>query len=101
MPPYRPAEGDWRFIPRGATQQAQIDSALQGFVPMRESFAGLFEALHPALDGTAPWPLTLHDAYRSLELISAIYFSSATSTVVELPVPPDHPVRDGWAPWLP
>ena len=71
-----------------------------GFVPKREGFAGLFEALHPALDGTAPWPLTLQDAYRSLELISAIYFSSATNAVVELPVPPDHPVRQGWGPWL-
>ena len=100
VPPYSPAEGDWRFTPRGVTQQAHIDEALRGFVPMRESFAGLFEALHPALEGTAPWPLTLQDAYRSLELISAIYFSSATNTVVELPVPSDHPVRDGWGPWL-
>jgi predicted dehydrogenase len=98
--PYNPSEGDWRFTPRGATQQAQIDDALQGFVPMRESFAGLFEALHPALDGIAPMPLSLQDAYRSLELISAIYFSSATNTVVELPVPSDHPVHDGWGPWL-
>ncbi len=98
--PYRPAAGDWRFMPRGETQQARIDAALHGFVPMREGFAGLFEALHPALDGTAPWPLTLQDAYRSLELISAIYFSSATNSVVELPVPPDHPVRQGWGPWL-
>ena len=68
--------------------------------PGTRGFAGLFEALHPALDGTAPWPLTLQDAYRSLELISAIYFSSATNSVVELPVPPDHPVRQGWGPWL-
>jgi hypothetical protein len=57
--------------------------------------------LHPALDGTATWPLTVRDAYQSLELASAIYYSSATNTAVELPVPPDHPVRDGRAPWLP
>ncbi|HEY2616210.1 MAG TPA: Gfo/Idh/MocA family oxidoreductase [Acetobacteraceae bacterium] len=100
VPPYRPAEGDWRFIPRGARQQADIDAALQGFAPRQEGFAGLFEALHPALDGTAPWPLTVQDAYRSLELISAIYYSAATNTTVELPLPLDHPVRDGWAAWL-
>ena len=35
---------------------------LQGFAPRQESFAGLFEALHPALAGTAPWPLTVQDA---------------------------------------
>jgi predicted dehydrogenase len=101
VPPYRPAEGDWRFVARGTRQQSDIDAALQSFAPQRESFAGLFEAMHPALEGTAPWPLTLQDAYRSLELASAIYYSSATNTAVELPLPPDHPVRDGWASWLP
>lgn len=101
VPPYRPAEGDWRFVPRGTREQADIDAALLGFTPRLESFSGLFEALHPALDGTAPWPLTVRDAYRSLELISAIYYSSATNTAVELPLPSDHPVRDGWAAWLP
>jgi predicted dehydrogenase len=101
VPPYRPAEGDWRFIPRGARRQADIDAALQGFTPRLESFAGLFEALHPALDGTAPWPLTVQDASRSLELVSAIYYSAATGAAVELPLALDHPVRDGWAAWLP
>ena len=101
MPPYRPAEGDWRFLPRGTGRQADIDGALQSFAPGSENYAGLFEALHPALDGTAAWPLTVRDAYQSLELASAIYYSSATNTAVELPLPDDHPVRDGWAPWLP
>ena len=32
---------------------------IAGFVPRQESFAGLLEALHPALDGTDRWPLTL------------------------------------------
>lgn len=99
--PYRPAEGDWRFIARGARQQAEIDTALHGFVPRQESFAGLIEALHPALAGAAPLPLTWQDAYRSLELASAIYYSSATNTAVELPLLQDHPVRAGWARYLP
>ena len=101
VPPYRPAEGDWRFMPRGSCTQADIEAALHDFAPDPESYPGLFAALHPALEGTAAWPLTLHDAYRSLELASAIYYSSATNTVVELPLPEDHPVRDGWAAWLP
>ena len=96
VPPYRPAEGDWRFVARGARRQDEIDSALADFVPQLESFAGLIEALHQALAGTAPWPLTLQDAYRSLELVSAIYYSSATNTAVDLPLQADHPVRDGW-----
>jgi predicted dehydrogenase len=101
VPPYGPAEGEWRFVPRGARQQADIDAALRGFVPQQEGFAGLVGALHAALDGRAEWPLTLQDAYESLELISAIYYSAASGNAVELPLPPDHPVRDGWAAWLP
>jgi predicted dehydrogenase len=100
-PPYRPAEGDWRFVARGGRRQEDIDAALADFVPYRESFAGLIEALHPALAGTAPWPVTLRDAYRSLELVSAIYYSSASNTAVELPLAPDHPVRAGWGTFLP
>jgi predicted dehydrogenase len=98
--PYQPAEGAWRFLPRGARQQAEIDAALRDFEPRQEYFAGLVEALHPALEGRADWPLTLRDAYQSLELASAIYYSAATGTAVELPLAPDHPVRDGWARWL-
>ena len=70
-------------------------------MPRQEGFAGLVEALHAALDGSAEWPLTLQDAYRSLELVSAIYYSAASNTAVELPLSPDHPVRAGWAAWLP
>ena len=78
----------------------EIDAAVAGVPPRQESFAGLFEALHPALAGTAPWPLGLQDAYRSLELVSAIYYASATNTSVELPLAADHPVRAGWGPFL-
>jgi len=101
VPPYRPAEGDWRFMARGRLTEVEIDAALQSFVPRQESFAGMLEALHPALHGAAAWPLTLKDAVQSLELNSAIYYSAATNTAVELPLPQDHPVRDGWAAWLP
>ena len=98
--PYRPAEGEWRFVPRGSRRPVEIDAVLRDFVPRQESFAGLVEALHAAMDGGAEWPLTLEDAYQSLELISAIYYSAASGTAVELPLPSNHPVRDGWAAWL-
>ena len=101
VPPYRPGDGDWRFIARGERAQSEIDAQLSAFVPTQESFAGLFEALNPALAGEAPWPLTIEDAYRSLELASAIYYASATHQAVDLPLPPAHPVRAGWLAWLP
>lgn len=100
VPPYRPGEGEWRFVARAGRTQEEIDTALRAFIPQQESFAGLIEALHPALNGSGPWPLTLQDAYQSLELASAIYYSSATNTSVEFPLPPDHPVREGWEAYL-
>jgi predicted dehydrogenase len=101
VPPYRPAEGDWRFVARGTRKQTEVDAVLDGFVPHQESFAGLLQALHAALANEAPWPLTLQDAYRSLELVSAIYYSSATNSAVELPLAQDHPAHAGWAKYLP
>ena len=73
---------------------------LRDFVPRQEYFAEPMEALHSALDGRADSPLTLRDAYQSLELASAIYYCAATGTVVELPSAADHQVRDGCAQWL-
>ena len=101
LPPYGPGEGDWRFIARGGRAQSEIDAELSAFVPRQESFAGLFAALNAALAGDAQWPLTIEDAYQSLELASAIYYASATNQAVDLPLPPDHPVRAGWFAWLP
>jgi len=101
VPPYRPGEGDWRFIARGERTQTEIDAELCAVLPRQESFAGLFEALNAALAGDAPWPLTIEDAYQSLELASAIYYASATNQAVDLPLPPAHPVRAGWLAWLP
>lgn len=99
--PYRPSEGEWRFIARGARAQSEIAAELSAFTPRQESFAGLFEALHTALAGEGPWPVTIEDADRSLELASAIYYASATNQAVDLPLAADHPARAGWLPWLP
>jgi predicted dehydrogenase len=106
LAPYRPGEGAWRFIARGERsqaghRQAAIDAELGALRPGKESFSGLFEALHPALCGNAPFPLTLEDAYGSLELASAIYYASATNQAVDLPLPAAHPLRAGWFSWLP
>jgi hypothetical protein len=65
----------------------------------RASLVCLRRCIPPSMADS--WPLTLQDAEQSLELISAIYYSAATSTAVELPLPQDHPVRNGWAAWLP
>ena len=40
--------------------------------------------------------VSLADARRSLELVTALYHSAATDTVVTLPIGPDHPKYHGW-----
>ena len=50
---------------------------------------------------TGPLPITLADARQSLELVTALYHSSATGTAVNLPIGTDHPKYNGWAPTSP
>jgi predicted dehydrogenase len=41
-------------------------------------------------------PVTLADARRSLELVTALYHSAATGVAVHLPIASDHPRYNGW-----
>ena len=51
---------------------------------------------HAALNGQAPWPVSLDDARQSLELITAFYDSAATHHPVTLPIKNDHLLYDDW-----
>lgn len=96
--PYRPGKEPWAITGKTPAIDAQIAEALQGFAPRMESFEGQFEAMHPALAGDAPIPVTLADARRSLELITALYHSAETAQNVRLPIGPDHPKYAAWTP---
>lgn len=97
LAPYRPASDPWRFVAREPDRQAEIDAALAGWQPHAEGFARLFELFHAALAGSGPPPVTLDDARRSLELVTAIYHSAAAGgSPVALPLAPDHPAYGGW-----
>ncbi len=54
------------------------------------------DAYHAALTTGGALPVTLADARRSVELVTALYHSAATGTVVHLPIAPDHPYYHGW-----
>ncbi len=56
--------------------------------------------MHAAITDGAPPPVTLTDARDSLELITAIYHSAETGSVVTLPIGGDHPKYGGWTPEL-
>lgn len=94
--PYRPGTGPWQFTPASPAIAARIDEAFAGWQPVGSGFDGLMLSYAAALDGDAPWPVTLADAHRSLELITAFYHSVATGAEVSLPLAPDHPRWQGW-----
>lgn len=95
---YESSSDPWEITPDDPDAAAAIDAVLEGWTPRPEGWWGQLERYADARDaGTAP-PVTLADARASLELITALYASSRSGTDVELPLPPDHPLYEGWLP---
>ncbi len=102
LAPYNPGHEPWTFPHDDPAEAARIAAALADFVPLPERFAGQFHRLHAALTSDAALPVdlpvTLNDARRSIELLTAAYWSAATGEPVTLPLTPDHPYYAGWIP---
>jgi predicted dehydrogenase len=96
LEPYANTSDPWRFDPDTPEVQAQIDAALAAFVPLPERFEGQFYRFAQAMAQDAELPVTLHDAHVSLELVTALYKSSATGAPVTLPIRPDDEWYGGW-----
>lgn len=105
--PYAPAAGDWTFEARCAREerpasQAAIDAACRDIGERRGSeltgFARQFELFDEALTGHTAPPVTLGDARAALELVTALYASSASGERVALPLSKSAP---GYADWRP
>ena len=96
--PYAPAEKGWRFVARAPTRQEEIDAVLSEVGAVPAGYAGLFAAMADALDGAPGREVTLADGRRSLEFVTAAYHSARTGQPVALPLPPDHPLHEGWLP---
>lgn len=92
LSPYSNTSEPWRFDADTPEIQFAIDAALAGFTPLPEQFAGQFLRFAQALAAGAEPPVTLNDAHVSLELITALYKSSASGQAVSLPI--DH--ADEW-----
>jgi predicted dehydrogenase len=98
LAPYSPGDDPWQIIAASPDHEARIAKALEGwsFVPSR--FQGLMASYHQALESAGPFPVSLADARRSLELITALYHAAETGTAVALPIGKDHPKYTSWRP---
>ncbi len=96
--PYSNTADPWTFTGDSPELQARIEEVLARFAPLREGFEGQFYRFYQALQNGSVLPVTLADARASLELVTAIYYSTQTGQAVQLPIGEDHPMYDGWCP---
>ncbi len=96
LSPYNPGHEPWTFPNDDAAASDRITAALSDFSPLPERFVGQFHRLHTALTTGGELPVTLADARRSIELLTAIYYSSLKGEPVTLPLKPGHPFYNGW-----
>jgi len=94
--PYAPGDEPWQIIPASPEVADDIAVALADDRFMQSGFTGLMAAYHEALTTGATLPITLADARRSIELVTALYYSAATGTAVSLPIESDHLSYIGW-----
>lgn len=96
LSPYTPGAEPWTFPTDDPAAAERIADALADFEPQPERFIGQFHHLHGALTSGGPLPVALADARRSIELLTAAYWSAHTGEVVTLPLACDHPFYGGW-----
>ncbi len=95
----RPGDPEWVMIPKTPEIGAKIQAVMDSVAPYAEPrFARQFALFHKALETGGDFPVTLADARRSLELITAIFHSNETGQAVHLPIGADHPKYRGWVP---
>ena len=88
----------WTFSGDTPESGARIQDVLRGFPAAPEGFAGQFAALHAAFAADRETPVTLQDARRTLELITAIYTSAHAEAPVSLPIASGSPAWESWRP---
>ena len=94
--PYNPGHEPWTFSHDDPDQQTRINDELADFSPRPERFPGQFLRIYEALAGNGQTPVSLADARRSIELLTAAYWSVKTGEIVQLPLSSDHPFYSGW-----
>ncbi|WP_196260821.1 Gfo/Idh/MocA family protein [Pelagibacterium limicola] len=96
--PYTMARDPWVFTARDEAHQNRIEEVLAAFEPTEDGYTRQFELFHAALVEGAEPPVTVADARRSIELVTAAYHSQRTGLPAKLPVDPTHPLYCSWLP---
>jgi len=94
--PYNPADDKWDFLPRAPITQSQIDEVLSKVKEPKSWYAGMFEEIANKLDGSPSDEVTLLDARKSLELVTAVYDSSRQNKIIKLPINKNSPLYKSW-----
>jgi predicted dehydrogenase len=94
----RLAEEPWTFTVSDPGVADAIDKIMAGPADGPTGFAGQFLAFHQALAEDGPLPVTLTDARRVLDLITGMFHSQDTGSMVALPITEGHPKYRSWAP---
>ncbi len=94
----RPGNEPWTFLARTPELQAEVDRILAEAPSGEVDFAGQFADFAEALESRRHFAVSLDDARRSLELVTALFHSSETGETVPLPIGADHPRYSGWGP---
>ncbi|APX12930.1 Gfo/Idh/MocA family protein [Tateyamaria omphalii] len=96
--PYAPGEDDWQFVARDPDRQGNVDAVCADMAPGLGGFAGFLSEVGNAIAGMPNTAVTLEDGAASIALVTAIYASHRRGVRVSLPIPADHPMREGWQP---
>jgi predicted dehydrogenase len=94
--PYDPGREPWLMTASGRRKDYEIAAALAEFAVPPSGFAGQFMDLYQHLHNGSPLTVSLADARRSLELVTAMYTSAAHGSLEELPVDLSHPRYSDW-----
>jgi len=96
--PYNPADDEWIFLPRAPVTQNKIDDVLSKVKQSKSWYAGMFDEIANKLDGSDSDEVTLLDARKSLEFVTAVYDSANKNKNIKLPIDKDNPLYNSWLP---
>ena len=96
--PYDPGREPWQMTASNRRKDDEIGAVLAEFTPPPAGFAGQFMDLYQHLQMGQPLTVSLADARRSLELVTAMYASAENAQVEKLPIDSSHPLYEDWRP---